>query len=552
MTTSRDQQRAAKTPNPILTASALMLLLAFFVAQAPGTAHAQIPTPSVVYSFTGTTTDIAQAQGALAQGRDGNLYGAGRYRAANNQGGIFKITPAGTMTLVASFPSTWPDCHGVVMGLDGNFYGTCQAGGANNWGFVYQATPAGVLTDIYDFTGTANDWTPFQVPVLGANGDLYGTTGNGIVGGNVYRLTTTGSYLNIKSGNGYSNPFSLSAGSDGNFYGAWENTPIGGNRGGIFRVSAAGAYTEFYDFLGTSPSEYPSNSPILATNGKLYGSDYGGGANGYGAIYSLTKTGTLTDAFDIDAPNDGALNFNNLFQASNGNFYGASSGGGSGNQGSFYELSSANAFSVDLITDVNAYGTTPLMPLMQHTNGTVYGTTSTGGPTGYGTVVSFNIGAAPFISLVSPVPAGAVGSSVQILGQGFGASSVVSFGGVAATKKQLAGSTFIQAQVPAGALTGKITVTTGSTTLSTIAVFKVTPKITSFSPTSGSVGTPVTITGSGFTQTTAVAFNGTAATFAVNSDTQISTTVPTGATTGKITVVTKGGSAISSTTFTVN
>lgn len=147
MTTSRDQCRAAKTSSFRLTAS-LFVLLAFFVTRAPGTAHAQIPTANIVYAFTGTTADIYLPQGALAQGRDGNLYGAGRYRAANNQGGIFKVTPSGTLTLVASFPSTGPNCHGVVMGLDGNFYGTCQAGGANNWGFVYQATPAGVLTSM--------------------------------------------------------------------------------------------------------------------------------------------------------------------------------------------------------------------------------------------------------------------------------------------------------------------------------------------------------------------------------------------------------------------
>ena len=79
----------------------------------------------------------------------------------------------------------------------------------------------------------------------------------------------------------------------------------------------------------------------------------------------------------------------------------------------------------------------------------------------------------------------------------------------------------------------------------------VAPTITSFSPTSGPIGRSVTITGSGFTGTTAVAFNGTAASYAVNSDTQITATVPSGATSGYITVSNSSGTATSSSSFTV-
>jgi photosystem II stability/assembly factor-like uncharacterized protein len=78
-----------------------------------------------------------------------------------------------------------------------------------------------------------------------------------------------------------------------------------------------------------------------------------------------------------------------------------------------------------------------------------------------------------------------------------------------------------------------------------------TPTITSFTPTSGPVGTSVTITGTNFTGATAVRFNGTNATYTVNSATQITATVPSGATTGVITVVTPAGSANSATSFTV-
>ena len=78
------------------------------------------------------------------------------------------------------------------------------------------------------------------------------------------------------------------------------------------------------------------------------------------------------------------------------------------------------------------------------------------------------------------------------------------------------------------------------------------PKITSLKPTSGPVGAVVTVTGTSFGGATAVRFNGKAAkTFSVVSTTKIKATVPAGAKTGKVTVVTQGGTATSAAKFTV-
>jgi uncharacterized protein (TIGR03437 family) len=77
------------------------------------------------------------------------------------------------------------------------------------------------------------------------------------------------------------------------------------------------------------------------------------------------------------------------------------------------------------------------------------------------------------------------------------------------------------------------------------------PTVKTINPTSGVVGTVVTITGTGLTQATKVTFGGKAGTFTVNSDSQITATVPTTAKTGKIEVTTPGGAASSATTFTV-
>jgi hypothetical protein len=77
------------------------------------------------------------------------------------------------------------------------------------------------------------------------------------------------------------------------------------------------------------------------------------------------------------------------------------------------------------------------------------------------------------------------------------------------------------------------------------------PTITSFTPGSGPGGTEVTISGANFTGATSVKFDGASAAFTLDSDTQLRATAPAGATTGKISVTTAGGTAVSADDFTV-
>lgn len=111
---------------------------------------------------------------------------------------------------------------------------------------------------------------------------------------------------------------------------------------------------------------------------------------------------------------------------------------------------------------------------------------------------------------------------------------------------------FISAVVPPAAITGLVSVTTKTGPVGTLKKLKVPPTVTSFSPTGGTVGTPVTITGTGFTGATAVTFGEVKATsFTVTSAAQINTTVPTAALSGAIAVTTVGGTG-SKGTFTFN
>ncbi|HEX6179836.1 MAG TPA: putative Ig domain-containing protein, partial [Chitinophagaceae bacterium] len=77
------------------------------------------------------------------------------------------------------------------------------------------------------------------------------------------------------------------------------------------------------------------------------------------------------------------------------------------------------------------------------------------------------------------------------------------------------------------------------------------PVIETYAPHSGPVGTLVTLTGTGFTDITGVTFNGVSAAYTVIDSTTITTTVPVGATTGKISVSNANGTAYSRGKFTV-
>ena len=166
-------------------------------------------------------------------------------------------------------------------------------------------------------------------------------------------------------------------------------------------------------------------------------------------------------------------------------------------------------------------------------------------------------GSAPTITNFTPT-SGGEGTIVTVNGTNFTSSAVVKFNGLTGTGFVFKSATKVKAHVPAGATTGPISVTTAFGTGTSATDFTVlsggsAPTITNFTPTSGPVGTLVTINGTNFTGASLVKFNGAIATsFTVVSATEIRATVPAGAaTTGKIIVKTPTGKATSPTKFTV-
>jgi len=186
------------------------------------------------------------------------------------------------------------------------------------------------------------------------------------------------------------------------------------------------------------------------------------------------------------------------------------------------------------------------------TTGTVSVTTPKGTAT---SAASFTIVvSAPTVTSFTPT-SGSPSTSVTITGANLTGATAVTFNGTAATTFTVASATTVNATVPDGATTGKIAVTTPSGTGTSAADFTVTggaPTVSTFQPTSGPVGTSVIIAGTSFKDATEVKFNNVSATaFTINSDQFITATVPSGATTGKITVTSSGGTGTSSTDFIV-
>jgi uncharacterized repeat protein (TIGR03803 family) len=252
-------RRTKMKPRTAAFALTVLTLLALFAGVAIS-AQAQIPQPTVLHTFQNAPTDAASPYGAIAQGRDGNLYGTGVAAGPNHTGGVFKITPSGVETLLVSFPSNWTSCNGLTLGMDGTFYGTRTQSGTLSKGLIYRVTPAGVLTDLHNFRCSAGDCYPYEAPpVLGPDGNFYGSTGNPNYGGNsIYRITAAGVYKNLYTMSG-GNRSPLAFGSDGNIYGTVADAAGFGNVGGVFRITTGGTFKILFRFCVLYQSVIPKH-----------------------------------------------------------------------------------------------------------------------------------------------------------------------------------------------------------------------------------------------------------------------------------------------------
>ncbi|HTU21483.1 MAG TPA: choice-of-anchor tandem repeat GloVer-containing protein, partial [Gemmataceae bacterium] len=142
-------------------------------------------------------------------------------------------------------------------------------------------------------------------------------------------------------------------------------------------------FMSVYDFTGGSLGSMPNGGVILDSSGNLYGTTETGGAHSAGILYQFTPSNDkFTVLHSFLSSTDGITPEDTLIQDSNGNFYGTAAGGGTGSQGTVFQLSSDDTTFTTLHNFAGSEGTTPESNLLMDSKGNLYGTTSGGGGTG--------------------------------------------------------------------------------------------------------------------------------------------------------------------------
>lgn len=239
---------------------------------------------------------------------------------------------------------------GLVSDSSGNFYGTTSADGAFD-SVVFRLSPAGKETVLHGFSGSGGDGEfPLAVLVRDAAGNLYGTT------------------------------------SDGGIYGG----VCGGfGCGTVFKVDKTGKETALYSFTGDPDGSNPYAGLVRDAAGNLYGTTFSGRGFGYGTVFKVDKSGVETVLYTFNPSNgDGASSYGGLARDAAGNLYGTTySGGSTSFGGTVFKLDTKGVETVLYNFGVQSGdGLFPTGGLIRDAAGNLYGTTQSGGASGFGAV----------------------------------------------------------------------------------------------------------------------------------------------------------------------
>lgn len=450
--------------------------------------------------------------------------------------------------------------------------------------------PAQTYTVLHNFEENIDGFRPDGPLVQGFDGEMYGTTSLGSIsnGGTLYKIASNGSLTIVHHfadhiPNDISPAHTLLESQYGTFYGT--TTTV---HGLLYRLNPSGAETAIRFFCrlpGCADGTYPT-SMIWDWNQDLRLTMLEGGINNNGTILRQAPEGDGTETVIhtfCQLPNcsDGSLPLA-MIQAGDGNFYGVAEGGGrstasGGQAGIVFSMGPNRPFTIvyEFCSEANcADGANPTS-LIEGTDGNLYGTTLVGGTIGAGTIFKMTTSGVlttlySFCSLANCADGDFPSSSSVVMGSDGSLYGFTSQGGDSAGDgtvfKLSASGTFTVLHTFDGA-DGRVATAFTQSTDGTFygatlqggsqgagVVFRLEDGLPPFIQpvlTFGRVGAAVALLGTNLAGATAVRFNGTAATIGNVTSTRIETTVPVGATSGRITVTTPAATLTSNGSFTV-
>ncbi len=390
----------------------LFVLITALMVFAAMSLPAQGQTFSVIHNFTGSEGGDPFAGPALDRG--GNLYGTTNSGGAHGAGAVYKVSLHGSSWILNPLYSfagaadgAGPGFGTLAIGSDGTLFGTTEGGGL--FGVAYnlrpRATPCGSIlcpwTDnVIQVFGRGSDGAqPLSGMTFDSAGNLYGTTSEGGTTGNgtVYELTRSGQtwtetvLYNFAGGTDAASPVaSVSIDAAGNLYGS---SPFGGANGdgAVYKLTHSGSsWTEsvIYNFTGGSDGQAPTGGVIVDASGNLYGGTFFGGANGGGTVYKLAPSGgsyTLTTLYSFSG-SGGPYNWLTLV---NGTLYGITNRDGAFSNGSVWKLTpNGGGWTFTDLYDFSGGndGGVPYGQVAVDASGNIYGTASLGGSDNQGVV----------------------------------------------------------------------------------------------------------------------------------------------------------------------
>ena len=300
----------------------------------------------------------------------------------------------------------WPEA-GVVRDAVGNLYGTTFFGGLGTecdinvagCGIVFKVDVSGNESVLHAFGGTQDGWNPTAGLVFNSAGNLYGTTllGGAHGVGVVFKIDSLGNEIILHSfahTDGANPNAGLSQDGYGNLYGTTQYGGRGCDRHGcgtVFRMNPNGDETLLYQFRGIDGA-CPLGGVVEDASGNVYGTTWLGGFYGFGTVFKIDSKGNETVLHNFSAASDGANPMGSLVVDAAGNVYGTTSAGGNSSFGTLFTIDPYGNETVLYNFSGGNDGAYPYSNLILDAQGNLYGTSSQGGCCGGGTVFEFSNG----------------------------------------------------------------------------------------------------------------------------------------------------------------